>query len=399
MPIRTGNIATGDDFFDRVNELEDLWRRLAGNHIVLAGPRRLGKSSLLKRLGEQAPKFGHGAQMVDVQGAQSAVEFIDAVDYAFPDATLETWRESLSKRLGETRSAIKKLDVKVAGTGIAVELQNPAAALWIDSARKLQARLAQVPLLILVDEFSVFLEKLIARDRLEAEALLSWLRTWRLTDTYCRFVFSGSVGISALLERHSFTNSMNDCHEFRLGPFRTAAALAMVTTLAEREGYSLSPDVVQYLCTRTGWLSPFYLSLLLDESITAARDRRQENPEMPQDSAIQISDIDDAYDRLLASRSRFVHWHVRLTRDLPVPERELALLTLRHLCRADQGLTIRQLNSRLSKAISDPQDRIDRLSGCLHYLEENGYVGRESEGNLHFLSFLLRDYWRRNHGV
>ena len=70
---------------------------------------------------------------------------------------------------------------------------------WGNDAQKLESRLTDLPVLLLVDEFSVFLEKLIARDLREAELLLGWLRRWRMSDTSCRFVFSGSVGINALL--------------------------------------------------------------------------------------------------------------------------------------------------------------------------------------------------------
>ena len=59
MSIKLGNKADGDDFFDRVHERDDLWRYLEGNHIVLSGPRRLGKTSLLQRLAEEAADRRH----------------------------------------------------------------------------------------------------------------------------------------------------------------------------------------------------------------------------------------------------------------------------------------------------------------------------------------------------
>ncbi len=64
-------------------------------------------------------------------------------------------------------------------------------------------------------------------------------------------------------------------------------------------------------------------------------------------------------------------------------------------------LTQAQLLSRLARLEIDPDRRVYRLSEVLLLLEEDGYIGIEGEGRtsrIRFLSFLLRDYWRRNHG-
>ncbi len=401
MPIRTGSIATGEHFFDRTTEIKSLWRTVQENHIVFAGPRRLGKSSILKRMSEEATAHGYIAALVDVSGHDTAVEFLDCIERAFPDESVRHSLGKLGKLIASPIKIIKKVDVKLPGGvgGGGFELQALPETSWKVSALALQNRLTETPVLLLIDEFSVFLDKLIAKNKPEAEALLGWLRTWRQTDTTCRFIFSGSVGISALLERHGFTTWMNDCHEFPLGPFKQPAAMAMVIELSARENYRLPKETADYLCARTGWLSPFYLCLLLDESINAADDRRVENPESAAEKELILSDVDDAYDRLLASRSRFVHWHKRLLRDLAPSECDVALAILRALSRAEAGLTIAQLRNRLSKLIADPQTRSDRLSANLHYLEENGYVGLHQDDKVQFLSFLLKDYWKKNHGA
>ncbi|MFZ1325498.1 MAG: hypothetical protein WAT67_05650 [Candidatus Contendobacter sp.] len=58
MGMRLGNKAEGADFFDRVIERKDLWSYLESNHIALSGPRRLGKTSLLQRLADEAAEKG-----------------------------------------------------------------------------------------------------------------------------------------------------------------------------------------------------------------------------------------------------------------------------------------------------------------------------------------------------
>ena len=61
-----GQPATGEDFCGRRQELDDLWRYLENEHIRFPGVRRLGKTSILKRLQEQAAEQGVLARWLDV---------------------------------------------------------------------------------------------------------------------------------------------------------------------------------------------------------------------------------------------------------------------------------------------------------------------------------------------
>ncbi|MBI1924124.1 ATP-binding protein [Candidatus Poribacteria bacterium] len=45
-----GPPARRDDFFDREETVELLWERLASGNVLLAAPRRFGKTSLMYRL-------------------------------------------------------------------------------------------------------------------------------------------------------------------------------------------------------------------------------------------------------------------------------------------------------------------------------------------------------------
>lgn len=396
MAMRLGNKAEGEDFFDRVTEREDLWRYLEGNHIVFSGPRRLGKTSLLQRLVDEAVERGLLARLVDVEGINSAEAFVDALEKSFPDDSITAYLKAAGEKATGWLGRFRKLDIKLpGGIGGGLEIQAPPQASWDVRADKLQKRLSQAPLLILVDEFSVFLEKLIVRDAAEAESLLGWLRSWRLSsDVACRFVFAGSIGLNYLLEQHKLSTRLNDCYDFRLGPFKQTAALAMLTTLSSREGWQASESVLFHLCQRTGWLSPFYLNLLLSASMGAARDRELEAN--ANERVLTLTDVDDGYERLLASRSRFSHWHQRLERDLTPTDFSFALAILGALAKAAEGLTRKQLLARLQRREPDPDQRTATLNRLLLKLEEDGYLGYSGE-RIAFLSFLLRDYWKRNH--
>lgn len=395
--MKVGNKADGDDFFDRESERQDLWRYLEDNHIVLSGPRRLGKTSLLQRLADEAAGQGLIARLVDVGGIDTPAAFIDALHRAFPDETIAGHLRGAVEAVGRWMSRLRKVDVKLPGdVGGGIEFQAPPDVAWSQAARRLQERLSEAPVLVLVDEVSVFLEKALARDQPDTVRLLAWLRAWRQqSGLVCRFLFSGSIGLNALLARHGLGTYFNDGFDYRLGPFKEMAALEMLAIQCEREGWAPEPETLAYLCGRVGWLSPFYLNLLLDSAMAAARDRLQETGAV--EHRLLITDVDDGYDRLLAVRSRFIHWYQRLERDLSPRDLAFTLRILGTVATADQGLTRRQVLARLSKLEPDPDRRAARFEQAMLGLEEDGYLDASGE-RIQFPSFILRDYWRRNHG-
>ena len=176
----------------------------------------------------------------------------------------------------------------------------------------------------------------------------------------------------------------------------------MLISFAAIEGWNVAPITASNICQKVGWLSPFYLCPLLDQTLTVARDRIEESRQTLNDApknALIITDVIDTYERILSARSRFVHWEFRLTRDLAGLTLKFALTVLAALAKNTGGLTRRQLSARLAKLESDSDQRAEQLQNTLLKLEEEGYISPPDEtGKIVFLSFLLRDYWSRNHG-
>jgi uncharacterized protein len=399
--MKLGGIASGDDFYDRKTECADLRRYLKNDHVVASGPRRLGKSSIVNRLREQAAAEGILVRHVDVQGVEGAQAFVDELARHFPDESVKGYLKSMSAAVKTWFPAIKKLDFKGPdGIGAGIELQQSASQPWMKSAAALQARLGGAPVLIFIDEFSVFLQKLLESNLQEAAALLAWLRAWRVTpNVACRFLFTGSIGLNALLEKYGLSAQINDCFEYPIGPFKPASACEMLMHFANKAGWQLDVDTAKVLCDRTGWLSPYYLCLLLDQTIQVATDRNAETDDVSR-RTMQLSgtDVSDAYERMLSARSRFVHWEIRLKRDLSGLDLSFTLLILTALAKRTEGMTLKQLHTRLAKLDTDPESRTARLQRILQRLQEEGYVSAPNNtGKIAFLSFLLRDYWARNH--
>lgn len=404
--MKLGNPATGADFFGRTQELNDLWRYLEADHISFPGVRRLGKTSILKRLEEQAPEHGVLARWLDVSSIDSAQEFIALLDRTFPEQTIQRFIADVGQHVSGWFSRVRKFNAslpkEVGGGGFGIELDGAAAPAWKKTADTLHERLREQPLLILMDEFPVMLSRLIQQNPHEAEQLLAWLRIWRQSPGTARFVFTGSIGLQSLLERHGLGTSMNDCYTYPLGPLQRAQAVDLwwyFAPISDDIPWQLTDLVIDHALKRVGWLSPYFLCLLLDESMRAARQRRQENPPEPQtDAWIVIEDVDDAYENLIAGRSRFQHWEKRLKDTLPPTELDFCLALLTHLSRKAEGLSLGQLSSRLAKREPDADRRAQRLQDLLVRLTDEGYTSPpDAQRRVHFRSFPLRDWWNRNH--
>jgi hypothetical protein len=84
-------------------------------------------------------------------------------------------------------------------------------------------------------------------------------------------------------------------------------------------------------------------------------------------------------------------------RDLNPSDLAFVRAILAAVAKPDAGLTRKQLLSRLQRLEADPDRRSIRLDDLLLKLEEDSYLSQET-AHIQLLSFLLRDYWRRNHG-
>ena len=77
MKSSTGRWVSGDDFFNRESELEILEERvLNGNHTVLTGQRRMGKTSIIRELGRRLENQGWEFLFTDVEDATCAEDVI-----------------------------------------------------------------------------------------------------------------------------------------------------------------------------------------------------------------------------------------------------------------------------------------------------------------------------------
>jgi len=89
-----GNWVQGDSFFGRQSEVEELSERVGGGHTLVVGPRRMGKTSLVRETLRRLQDNGECSTFfVDVEVAENPADAIVAIAAECRSATGK-WRRA-----------------------------------------------------------------------------------------------------------------------------------------------------------------------------------------------------------------------------------------------------------------------------------------------------------------
>ncbi len=156
----TGAVAVGDDFFDRKEEMRSYWRDLETDNLLLLAARRVGKTSIMRRMAADSADRGFTTVFVDVSDCADELRLIQRLF----EAILETkdgeglWTKVEKSALGK---AIKRVQ-KIGGGGFSVEFR-PDETPWSRLGEELAGALSSLDdqWLIQIDELPVFVLKLL----------------------------------------------------------------------------------------------------------------------------------------------------------------------------------------------------------------------------------------------
>ncbi len=149
----TGSPVEGDDFFGREKELEFAWKHIQkGNSLILAAPRRVGKSSFAKKLLSKAKKEKWYSLEINLEEITSEEAFINLF---IEKLEQQSWWSKIKKKssngLDQILSSIK---ATVEHEGIKGTLE------WQSKKENIYEKLKQLldhgePTLIMVDEVTI----------------------------------------------------------------------------------------------------------------------------------------------------------------------------------------------------------------------------------------------------
>lgn len=387
----TGTVAEGEDFFGRDKEQRQIWSKLRDNaNLALLAPRRVGKTSLLKRLKATAYSQSYRVIYIDVGDAADERAFVERLSQAvLAEADGELILAKLeSNPLVQFFRNIKK----IGGFGVSLELEQQKQASWDKLGQGLMEALNALGnrWLVQIDELPVFLLKLLQPEgeaaRQRAREFLYWLRRLRGDFKNIQWIAAGSIGLDAVAERYRLTDAVNDLTIFRLEAYEKSTADHFLEALADNYPLALPPTVRSHIIQRVGWPIPYHLQLVY----SALRDHCDDRP------AATRKDVDAVFENLLqpAHSSYFDTWRQRLQDELGKPDSDYALGLLNAVCQDPDGASRETLGLWLGSKLNNPDTKAEKQRYLLNVLVGDGYL-IEAEGRYRFRSFLLREYWRR----
>lgn len=376
---KIGPPVEGDDFFGREKEIQKANKLLDSSHsLLLSAPRRIGKSSLAKRLIEEKKNQGWKCVYIDLEETTTEDGFLNLVIEAFcKNGIWKQVAEGMSKGLASVLESIEKISLGPVQFNFAKKEDQE------DLYKNLKELIRHdEDTFIVVDELTLFLTILSkGEDGVEKVAfILNWLRSLRqVSRTKVRWLFCGSVGLRNFTSAMNLGYTVNDLTEFSLDELSRDEAAGLLTELCKSENIEMSDELVEYTLNKLYWNIPYFIQIIFS------------NLAEDYEGKITQEDIDAAY-RKLCSENYLSTWSERLVEygEYELPARQI----LKLLATLPEGIEREgMLNNLMTGLDASKIEAVDyTLSKVLAMLENDGYIMKKDALRM-FRSPLLRDYW------
>lgn len=382
---KIGAPVTGEDFFGRAKELSKAQRYLdEGQSLLLSAPRRIGKSSLAKKLIAVKAEEKWKCIYIDLQGIATKEAFLRKLIDSFTGIGL---MEKTCKKVTDFMSSFFKTTESVEIGSLKIDLNHRG------DMESMYNRLSETfdydnDTLIVIDELPLFLGKLMDKDetnRDEVEFLLNWFRSIRQHEhSHLRWLFCGSIGLRNFTNHYRMSQAINDLVDFELGELPDEEAEGLIKALAKAYDISIDDDVVVHTLNLLQWPIPYFIQLLIDKIISEKGGSEH--------YVVTIEDTERIFENLSQS-DYFMTWDERLDeyRDLEYAARAV----LDCVSNSEEGLSKDQLTTMAMKG-KDSTEMLKvarNLTKVLEMLEHDGYIMRSGR-NRKFRSPLLRRWWK-----
>lgn len=377
IKLKIGSPVVGEDFFGREVELRKAEALIRDNNLMLAAPRRVGKTSFARRLIDTLSSKGWNTIFIDL-------EEITSIDHFFNAFYGELVKLPETKVVEKVKAKMRKWlsGVELSTTGLPVKATVKMESSDNNDFKDLADILNTLDnhTLVVFDELTVLLKSLSDKNDNEqtVRTFLNQFRAMRsATSEKCSWLICSSVGVRNFTTQHNLSDTINDVADFELGAFSNEEATKFISILAESIGIEVNAEIKRYILDKIGWNIPFFIQLLLSR--------------LPA-GEITKADIDEAYCHLLQTGS-FDTWHERLNIEYG-DNKDVAKLILKYLCVNVDGKTRDEIYNHIYAKILSFEN--DELGFLLRALMTDGYLVRDGE-QYKFRSPLLRDYWKETY--
>lgn len=274
----------------RDQDIERTWELVAERSILLTGPRRVGKTSLMEAL-QEAPRSGWRVVLVDLQGKRDVASVLPDLRQVLESAGLGP------SRIADGAARIHGLEIGgIAGLSLR-DQSKPGP--WESLQLLVNGAMGQLEqgerLLICMDELPWWIDGISeTAGEVEARSVLAKLRALRMRHDGLRMVLTGSIGIESLAHRLGATAELNDVTPaFELCPLQPAHGAALFETEVSARGRLVDSAVAASAHVLAAGY-PHWIKLLAERAAL----------EVERESRVGDKDLAAARDHLLAPRQR-----------------------------------------------------------------------------------------------
>jgi len=386
MAVKTtiGHPARECEYFDRSSLTGKLWEKVqAGSSILMAAPRRVGKSSIMFFFLDNPPK-NYRLIYIDAESVNNENEFFKKLFHQVVNTLSKVSRYSRIVTNFSRDLAARIESIGANGISIGRSRLN-----YYDEFVKLIKPLDMKGdrLLIMLDEFAETVQNII-KDEGPNPAIhfLQNNRTLRMMPEMrgkLQFILAGSIGLENIVESLNASGTINDLYYFPIPPLSKPEAKTLIRKIIESSGYIFEDEQMEYMLKKIEWLIPFYIQLIIDEI---------DKLEFP-DGSIKITEkeIDKAFLKAIEHRNYFSNWHTRLRRSYTGEEYTFTKALLNYVSENDT-ITSNEIND-----LAVQYGMEEGFRNILNTLKYDGYINNNDDPKIYrFNSPLLKIWWYQN---
>lgn len=383
MRIQTGNPVRGKEFFNREKLIEQAWDLIeAGNHILLAAPRRVGKTSVMYYLMDN-PKDGYTITYLITQSVNNENEFFRRIVNRVLKTDYVQKSQKVITFLEKHKPAISKVGLDGIEFGASEEGNYQEILIRILKSSHPESQ----KLIVMIDEFPETLENIIKDEGETAgKHFLQSNRELRQDSEISKnvqFIYTGSIGLENIVSKLNAVSTINDLSRLKIPPLKPDEAKQLVSLLLENVDFTLSDLLINFILKKIEWLIPFYIQLIIWELKNLHRDENSDK--------ITEDIIERALTGILEQRNHFEHWHARLRTSIKGNEynfvKELLNITSENETISSNEIHNLAVKYQLESSYKD-------LVGSLVY---DGYINHHDDFKVYrYNSPILRMWWNKN---
>jgi len=379
-----GSVARGQYYYERTEIVNDIWIELEkGNYILIAAPRRVGKTSVMNHITETS-RDGFKQIFNNVQGVKSENEFYEIL-YRLILSCL-TKSIQAKKWFGNYIKSKTITEIDING---GVKFSNTE----IDYLKEINDIIPKIEqdgeiVVLLIDELPEVLFNLNKKGKTEeAMSILKNLRRWRQGFEFqkLRFVLAGSIGIHYVVSAiEGRTSDLNDLKTVYCNPLELNETNYYFDWATKNATIQYSEQLRKYLLDKILYFVPYFFNIMFDEIDNNAR--RAGN------TTITEYDIDVAFNSVIRKNDHFADWKKRLKNYMPKEDFEFVNDILTHI--AHKGdISIQDIYNKAQKH-NKSLDYMDFIFDLRH----DGYIS-ENEQKYTFISPFLKEFWKQNNPI